>query len=521
MSKPINVSTYTFSDLIKGSFVYVDKTRYLYDLVRLPKGYYFISRPRRFGKSLMVSTLAELFKGNRALFQNLWIGNSDYDWQSYPVVRIDFSLDSVHTVAETELAIDTFLRKIAETNEIELDGANYKARFRHLVEQLAEKYNKKVVLLIDEYDKPITDNLSNIDEARRIRNALRGFYGVVKGMDAYWHFVMITGISKFSKVGIFSMMNNLEDITMDPKYASMLGLTDAELQQNFQAHIDAFAAKDGMSSEEMLAKIRRWYDGFRFSSSSERVYNPLSTMTALKQQRFANFWFSTGTPTFLINLLQENQYNIQAIEEITLDELAFSTYEITDLGIETLLFQTGYLTISDYTHEGDFEIFHLAYPNLEVKNAFVTFLLNAYSGTVNKLTAGHLHRLIRALETQNVDQFFELLNVFFAQIHYELHLKYEKFYQAIFYMIFVLLGVRVDAEVKTNDGRIDAVIELDDHIYIFEFKLDKDADTALQQSIDKAYAQKYQLHGKPITLVGVNFDTSKRKLTDWKHVPKA
>ncbi|MEM7531245.1 MAG: AAA family ATPase [Chloroflexota bacterium] len=518
MPKLINTSAQTFRTLIEGNFVYVDKTRDIYNLVYPPQGIYFISRPRRFGKSVMISTLDELFRGNRELFKGLWIDSADYDWQSYPVIRFDFSLKGVSTVTKLEEALDSFLRKSAKDYAIELEGVDYQERFTDLVHQLAAKHDGKVVLLIDEYDKPITDNLLDMNTAIAIRNTLRNFYGIIKGLDAYWRFVFITGISKFSKVGIFSMMNNLEDITMHPLYGTALGITEDELREHLHEYIDRFAAKEGLTFDDLLDNMRGMYDGFRFSANPERVYNPFSTMMALKQQRFANFWFSTGTPTFLINLLQEEDYDLQELDAVEIDDLTMSTYEIDNLEINPLLAQTGYITIKEEIDDEDdlFESFIYSYPNQEVRQAFVTYLLKAYSGRKKTLNNSHLRRLTRALRTHNLAEFFDTLNVFLAAIDYSLHLKYEKFYQALFYMIFVLLGTRVETEMKTNIGRIDAVIELSDRIYIFEFKVDNDAQTALQQTMDKQYYQKYRLRGKEITLVGANFDTNKKGLVDWK-----
>ncbi|MEM7531344.1 MAG: AAA family ATPase [Chloroflexota bacterium] len=518
MPKLINTSAQTFRTLIEGNFVYIDKTRDIYNLVYPPQGIYFISRPRRFGKSVMISTLDELFRGNRELFKDLWIDSTDYDWQSYPIIRLDFSLNGVSTVKQLEDAIQGFLELIAKDYQVSLTGFNNQSRLVNLVHTLAEMHDGKVVLLIDEYDKPITDNLLNMNTAVAIRNTLRNFYGVVKGLDAYWRFVFITGISKFSKVGIFSMMNNLEDITMHPLYGTALGITEDELKETLHEYIERFASKEGVAFDTLLGNMRRMYDGFRFSANPERVYNPYSTMMALKQQRFANFWFSTGTPTFLINLLQEEDYDLQELDAVEIDDLTLSTYEIDNLEINPLLAQTGYITIKEEIDDEDdlFESFIYSYPNHEVRQAFVTHLLKAYSGRKKTLNNSHLRRLTRALRTHNLAEFFDTLNVFLAAIDYSLHLKYEKFYQVLFYMIFVLLGTRVESEIKTNIGRIDAVIELADRIYIFEFKIDNDAQTALQQTMDKQYYQKYRLRGKAITLVGANFDTSARGLVDWK-----
>lgn len=519
MAKPIQAASYIFRDIIEGGFLYVDKTRYLYEMVRYSKGIYFISRPRRFGKSLLISTLEEIFRGSKELFQGLWIYDSDYQWQPFPIIHLDFGLQNVKTAEETKQAITTTTNRIAEENGLTIAGYDYQSLFADLVRQLAAAHNGKVVLLVDEYDKPIIDNLNNLEEAQKIRDVLRAFYGVVKALDRYWRFVLITGISRFSRVGVFSTMNNLDDLTMSIRAANLLGITEGEVRHYFKEYIDEFAAQEQLSFEEALAKIRAWYNGFRFAHGGQNVYNPYSTIQFFLDKRFSNYWFSTGTPYFLIKILKERDYDIQTLDQVEADDLLLQTYEIDNLAIVPLLYQTGYLTIKE-SESDEFGTFYiLSYPNTEVRHSFITYLLNAYSGDDGTLTESHLRRLVQALQAGKLTQFFATLNVFFANIDYDLHLENEKYYQSIFYMIFLLLGLKITAEMKTNHGRIDAVIELADRIFIFEFKLGGTAATALQQSKDKAYAEKYRLHGKPITLVGANFDYKARKLTEWTEVP--
>jgi len=513
MLKPVQASTYTFRKIIDGGFLYVDKTEYLYKLVRPASGVYFLARPRRFGKSLMISTLEEIFLGNRELFQGLWIERSDYDWQVYPVIRIDFSRMQVTSDAELRAGIERYLRQIARQQRVTIGEGPYYALLEDLILALAAQ--GQVVILVDEYDKPLIDNLTNLTEAQKIRETLRGFYTLIKAMDQYLRFVFITGISKFSKVGAFSAMNNLDDLTMSPRFATALGITEAELRANFQGHIAAFAAKEGITAEAMIEKLRQWYNGFCFVEESPNVYNPFSTLQLFTQQRFANYWFETGTPTFLIKLLKEQQYDIEQLNDLRLRELAFNTYDIETLSIIPLLFQTGYLTIKDY--EPTRRVYTLAYPNTEVEDAFLTYVLGEFSERDRGLNEAQLWRMIDALEAHDLEQFFVLLQVFFANVPYQIHLKYEKYYQTIFYLIFKLIGLRIDAEVETNVGRIDAVVEVADHIYLFEFKLDKSAEDALQQIRDRRYDEKYRLKGKPITLVGANFSSEMRQVTAWQH----
>jgi len=316
-------------------------------------------------------------------------------------------------------------------------------------------------------------------------------------------------------VGVFSALNNLTDLTRDPRFATALGITENELTRDFQEYITQFADKDGITPDALLAKVRKWYDGFCFAEECEHVYNPFSTLQLFSTQRFSNYWFESGTPTFLIKLLKAQQYDVELLSDLRLRESAFSTYELEHLSIVPLLFQTGYLTIKDYDPQR--RIYTLAYPNMEVEDAFLVHLLGAFSERDRGLNEDYLWRLIDALEAHDLEQFFAILQVFFANVPYDIHLKHEKYYQTIFYLIFKLLGLRIDAEVHTNQGRIDAVAELDNHIYLFEFKLDKSAEEALQQIKDHDYARKYRLKEKAMTLVGANFDSKERKVTKWLH----
>ncbi len=516
MPKPVQASTYTFRRIIEGGYLYIDKTRYLYDLVKPGAGVYFLARPRRFGKSLMLSTLEEIFLGNRTLFQGLWIDNSDYDWQAYPVVRIDFSANAVTSAANLEQVIEYYAEGFALQHGLTLRGFDYQSRFGNLIEQLASS-GKQVVLLIDEYDKPLIDNLTRLPQAVEIRNTLKNFYTVIKALDRYLRFVFITGISKFSKVGVFSAMNNLTDLTMSPRFATALGITEEELAHDLHDHIAELAAKEGITNELLTAKVRHWYDGFCFVEECPNVYNPYSTLQLFAQQRFANYWFETGTPTFLIKLLKARNYDMQLLEHLEVTELTFSTYEIESLELVPLLFQTGYLTIKDFRRDKFGEIYTLSYPNYEVKNSFLTYLLSAYDEIEVALSDSHLRRLLYALEQHDLPRFFDVLGVFFANIDYALYIDKEQYYQTIFYLIFKLIGLRIQAEVHTNQGRIDAVVELDEHIFLFEFKLDKSAAAALQQIKDHDYTRKYRLSGKPMTLIGANFDSTQRKITEWQH----
>ena len=512
MLRPLPVSTGTFSKIVNSGAIYVDKTRYMYELIQHPTAIYFLSRPRRFGKTLTVSALNEIFLGNRKLFKGLWIdAETDYDWPVHPVIRLDFSATQVRSADELEAVIDYEIQRIAHENQIELLGFNYSTKFQDLIRQLSVK--EQVVILIDEYDKPILDNITYAERARRIQDLLKGFYGVIKALEAHIRFVFITGISKFSKVGIFSELNNLLDITIDKRYATMFGITQNELEANFSEYIETFANNEKIAKEALLNKIRQWYNGFRFSELDSAVYNPYSTVLLFDKLKFSGYWFETGTPTFLIRLIRQQNYDLQQLEDLKLSEHAFSTYDIGNLAVVPLLFQTGYLTIKSYDKSD--QTYELEYPNFEVESAFLTQLLSQYSSTEQAISESLLRKLISALQGHELDQFFELLKVLYANIDYDLQLDYEKYYQSVFFLIFRLIGIRIDAEVKTNRGRIDVVVQLAQRIYLFEFKINADAEIALDQIKKNSYFQKYLLEEKSITLVGVNFNTKTRQIDDW------
>lgn len=512
MLKPVQASSYTFRSIIEGGYLYVDKTKYLYEMVRGGIGIYFLARPRRFGKSLTISTLEEIFLGNKALFKGLWLYESDYAWQQHPIIRIDFSRLQAKSAEDLESRIVRHLQRIARDHGVTLEDGPFDVMWDDLIVGLAAE--KKVVVLVDEYDKPILDNIDNLEEAIRIRDVLKRFYTVLKALDQYIRFVFITGISKFSKVGVFSGLNNLNDISMSPLFATALGITEEEIRCDLWGHVALLAEKEGVSNDALLKKLRLWYDGFRFVEDAPNVYNPFSTLQLFALQRFSNYWFDTGTPSFLIKLLKLNRYSIEELQATHVRELAFSTYEVENLSIIPLLFQTGYLTIKDYDPQR--QLYTLSYPNREVEDAFLTWLLSAYNERERSLNENFLWQMIGALEANNLKEFFTILNVFFANIPYTIQLQDEKYYQSLFFLIFKLIGLRTEAEVATNQGRIDCVVETAQRIFLFEFKLNKRADEALTQIKARDYYQKYRRKGKALTLIGANFDSEQRNVNEWK-----
>ncbi len=509
--KNLPVGIQSFKDLREGNYLYIDKTEYIYELVKYPHGVYFLSRPRRFGKSLLISTLNEIFLGNKELFKGLWIYNSNYNWEKYPVIRIDFSKMKAETKEELKELINLTLKKIAQSYEIELEAQLYIARLDELIYKLSRKYNKHIVILIDEYDKPILDHIDNVERAVEMREILKGFYTVIKGSDEYIRFVLLTGVSKFSKAGVFSGLNNLEDITMTEKFNTILGITEEELEKYFGEYIDELSRKEGISREATLNEIREWYNGYCFSRNCERVYNPFSILRLFKDRNFTNYWFETGTPSFLINLLKNKNFNITRIP-LKVVETSFTVYEVDKLEVVPLLFQTGYLTIAGYDKE--YGEYVLDYPNREVKKSFTEILLKEYTG--DEMNGSYVIELKRAINKKDLEKFFEVLQDIFHQIPYDIVIKKERYYQSIFYLIFTLIGVDINTEVRTDRGRIDAVVETGDRIYIFEFKLYGKSGEALQQIKEKKYYEKYVSGGKDIILIGAGFNPEEEKIIEYK-----
>jgi hypothetical protein len=338
-------------------------------------------------------------------------------------------------------------------------------------------------------------------------------------LDQYLRFVFLTGVSKFSKVGIFSDLNNLQDLSMDDRYAALPGITQAELETAFQPYLERFAAHSKLTVEEGLNQIRFWYNGFRFTKADVTLYNPFSLVYFFDVQDFRNYWFDSGTPTFLVNLIRQQNYSLEEVEQRKVGELAFSAYELENLAILPLLYQTGYLTIKSYDPVQ--RLYELGYPNREVEDAFLTYILGSFSKVEPGLNEAYLWQMVDALQAGQLEELFAVLNVFFAQSPYTLQIKREKYYQTIFYLIFTLIGLRTQAEVTTNRGRIDAVVEVAQAIYLFEFKLNGSATAALAQIKTSAYYERYQGQGKALRLVGVNFSTRKRSVAQWLEAPQA
>ncbi len=507
----------SFESIRGNDNLYIDKTRHLHRLVTEGK-YYFLSRPRRFGKSLTISTLRCLFQGKKELFSGLWIAeNTNWEWKAHPVILLDFNGTSHDTPENLKISLQRVLENIAESNEVVSNAPLLKNQFKELILSLHQKTGMPVVTLIDEYDKPIIDHLGKGKEALEIakanRDILKTFFGVLKEGEvaSVLRFVFLTGVSKFSRVSIFSELNNLKDLTMNEDYADMLGYTQEELETAFAPYLPAFAQKQGISEPELLEKLRRYYNGYRFSDRDVRVYNPFSILNAVDEKKFDNYWFQSGTPTFLVNLLAENGWYLPDIENMQATEALFSVYEIERLQLEALLFQTGYVTIKEIRGR----LYTFDYPNQEVKTAFLETLFYAFAKDMREPARFVL--LAEYLEAENIPAFMEAMTSLYASIPYQLESnRDEAYFHTVFYLMLSSSAVDARSEVLTCKGRIDLVIHYSDKIYIIEFKCDQSAQAGIDQIREKGYADPYKEGGKKILLLGINFDTEKRNIAEWK-----
>lgn len=499
MKRKYPVGIQDFSEVRTGGYVYVDKTHFVHQLINEGK-FYFLSRPRRFGKSLFVSTLDYLFKGHRELFEGLFIADK-WDWtQTNPIIKISFSNIS-HKDKGLKQAISDSLDETAKTYQISLKETSNSAKFKELITNLAQQQGK-VVVLIDEYDKPIIDYLgtgeAGIAKAMENRDVLKSFYSILKDADPFLKLVFITGVSKFSRVSIFSDLNNLSDLTIGASFSSICGIDQDELETYFQ---DELAVSDPQ-------KIKKWYNGYSWGGTN-KVYNPFSLLCFFRTKEFKNYWFETGTPTFLTNL--SKQYQKYDFENTKIRAIQLSAYDIERLQIIPLMFQTGYLTIKNYIEEDG--IYELDYPNEEVRQSYLEMLADSYTNSQAEPVAVLATEIRNALRIADMKKVESVFNTVFKSIPYEIwQRENEHYYHAIIHLTFRLLGIYVESQVQTADGRIDALVQLKDYVYCFEFKLDGSATEALQQIKDKGYLQPYLNQGKTCIGIGLNFSKETKKV---------
>ena len=510
----IATDIYTFAELRKKGFTYVDKTDALYAMASGDVGkQFFIARPRRFGKSLAVSTLKSLFQGEREWFAGLAI-EPKWDWsKKWPVLHLDMGSAQTTTVAELRCKWRDMLKDECKRNEIMFsDDENPATAFKNVIEALAEKSpDGQMVLLIDEYDKPLLGHLMKPD-VTEFRDALKAFYSVVKTLESKQRFTFLTGVSKFSKVSIFSDLNNLKDWTMHAEAATLFGYTHEEVLKYFPGRIHELAEANHLTDDAAFAKIVEWYDGYKFEENAERVINPVSLGLCFDFDKFANYWSQTAMPTFLLDILRKKPLDFSCVD---ISEGDLGNYEPSNPRDVTLLYQTGYLTICRFRDIGGVRLYSLDFPNREVRESFLHDLAPVYSGLREDQAGSAQIAAMTALYDHDVPKFVKALKTFFSNIPYSLtDRQNEQMWQTIVYVILRLIGVSAQGEVQTNEGRIDLIAKTPNDIYIVEFKLDRPAAEAMEQIRGKDYAGKYALSGKRITLIGISFSAEKRTIVE-------
>ena len=511
--KQLPVGIQTYSKLVEQDCLYIDKTEYICKMIKV-SNYIFLSRPRRFGKSLLVSTLQAYFEGRRELFKGLYIDKVEKEWTEYPVLR--FSMASGKHMEKEQL--ERYLLSILEENErrfgISSDSKDPNVRLKNLIFSVYEKTGRQVVALIDEYDAPLLDVVHEEKTLPVLRNVMRNFYSPLKDSDPYLKFVFLTGITKFSQLSIFSELNNLVNISMDEEFAGVCGITVDEVLTQMPDYLDRLAAKEGTSSEETLAALKRQYDGYHFTWPSPDIFNPFSLILAFSKNKIGNYWFESGTPTFLIEMMRKFNTSPTDLSRMEVMASAFDAPTESMKSITPLLYQGGYITIKDYDRTSD--LYTLDIPNREIRVGLMESLLPNYVDMCWEKGLTTVARMYSALYHENLDEMLRLLQAYLLTIPYCDNTQYEGHYQQLFYVIFSLLGRYVDVELHTPTGRIDVVMNTGKTIYLFELKLNKSAEAAMQQINLKDYASKFSLSGLPIVKVGINFDAERRTLGEWE-----
>ncbi|MGP1444251.1 ATP-binding protein [Treponema sp.] len=524
----------SFEKLRRDRYIYIDKTAFLWQLVQ-DSNPYFLSRPRRFGKSLFLSTLAAYFRGQKELFKDLYIEQVEEEqavqeqrsaWLEYPVLYFDFNIGQyLEREALTE-RLDSLLKEQESLYSILVakeEKPFFASRFERLIKAAYQQTGKQVVILVDEYDKPLLQTMGVNEELNEhYRNTLKAFYSVIKTCDEYIRFAFLTGVTKFSKISIFSDLNNLRDISMEEDYAGICGITQTELEETFQPDIQTLATRQTMDYPQALTTLKQWYDGYLFHPAGEGMYNPFSVLSALAKKEISSYWFGTGTPTFLVNFLKEAHYYIPDLDgNVELNQTGLETYRAVAQDALPILFQAGYLTIKKYI--SDLRLYQLGFPNDEVRYGFLENLLPAYSDLTLSQSGVWIGRFVQDIRKGNVDEFMERLKSIISSIAYDnftaenLKLR-EQNYQTAVYLVFKLMGQFVQTEVHCATGRADCVVKTADTVYIFEFKLSDNgsAEEALNQIKTQEYAAPYKGRGQKIVLIGSSFDEQARTIKEWK-----
>ena len=507
---PIGIQN--FEKIRQDGYFYVDKTALMYQMVKTGS-YYFLSRPRRFGKSLLISTLEAYFQGKKELFTGLMVEKLEKDWIEHPILHLDLNIEKYDALESLDNILDKSLTAWEKLYGAEPSERSFSLRFAGIIERACQKTGQRVVILVDEYDKPMLQAIGNEDLQKQFRDTLKPFYGALKTMDGCIKFALLTGVTKFGKVSVFSDLNNLKDISMDERFVDICGITEKEIHDNLEEELHQLAEKQKMSYEQVCAELKECYDGYHFVENSIGIYNPFSLLNTFYKMKFGSYWFETGTPTYLVELLKKSNYNLQRITHEETDADVLNSIDSTSRNPIPVIYQSGYLTIKGFDKE--FGTYRLGFPNREVEEGFVKYLLPFYTNIDAIESPFQIRTFVAEVRSGDYDAFFRRLQSFFADTPYELVRDLELHYQNVLFIVFKLIGFYVKAEYHTSQGRIDLVLQTDHFIYVMEFKLEGTAEEALQQINDKHYAQAFAADKRQIFKIGINFSNETRNIEKW------
>ena len=513
MGQKLPIGIQSFEKLRTEGYLYIDKTTHIYKMAT--EGcYYFLSRPRRFGKSLFLNTLESYFLGKKELFEGLAIAELEHDWTEYPVLHLDLNTQKYDSPEALTTLLNEELTKWERIYSKDESEASLGRRFQGVIRRAYEKTGRQVVILVDEYDKPLLQAIGNTELQEAYRATLKGFYGALKSMDGCIRFAFLTGVTKFGKVSVFSDLNNLRDLSMLPQYHDICGITEEELRANFKEEVAELASAQNMTVDETYAALRENYDGYHFCEEQlPGIYNPFSLLNAFTNRKIDYYWFETGTPTYLVELLKLHQYNLSGIEKEEVVSDVLNSVDMASTNPLPVIYQSGYLTIKGYDEE--FELYKLGFPNKEVRQGFVRFLIPSYTNVDAVGSGFEISRFVRSLREGDIEGFMERLQSFLSACPYELEPQQERHFQSVMFILTALCGYHVEIESHTNKGRMDMIVKTKDYIYIFEFKFNKSAEEALAQINEKGYAEPFKSDGRQIVKVGVNFSTACRNIDRW------
>lgn len=507
---PIGVQN--FEKLRKEDYYYIDKTSLIYKLVKTGS-YYFLSRPRRFGKSLLISTLEAYFQGKKELFKGLDIETLEQNWIQYPILHLDLNTEKYNTPESLEKLLNDNLEAWERLYGARPSETSLSLRFSGIIQRACELTGQRVVILVDEYDKPMLQAIGNDSLQEAFRSTLKAFYGALKSKDGYIKFAMLTGVTKFGKVSVFSDLNNLKDISMDERYVELCGITEKEIHDNLEDELYELARNQRMSYDEVCKELKACYDGYHFVEDSVGIYNPFSLLNTFDRMKFGDYWFETGTPTYLVELLKRSHYDLHRLTHIETDSDILNSIDSASRNPIPVIYQSGYLTIKGYDRR--FGLYRLGFPNREVEEGFMKFLLPFYANVDPVESPFQINKFVHEVEQGDYDAFFHRLQSFFADTPYELVRDLEVHYQNVLFIVFKLMGLYVQVEYHTSQGRIDLVLQTDKFIYIMEFKLEGTAEEAIKQINEKRYAHPFEADPRKLFKIGVNFSAETRNIEKW------